>query len=282
MENKIFSFLSPVYAEEARRAYRASRATLTEVRLRAGHLASLTLRDEKASYNLPLSFSLSEEEMREVFTRVCGGSIHAYEESIKEGYLSLDKGVRVGICGRAVRKEGVTRGITAIKSLCFRIPHRCIGAADILLSVFEKNRCGILLFSPPGVGKTTLLREFAREISRGKTPKRCAVIDTRGEFFGFERECLIDLLTGYPKAEGAEIAVRTLSPEVLLMDEIGKKESSSLLSLASLGVPVIASVHGESEGEVCASSVRTAIEQGIFPLLFDVKRNTAIHPSLIP
>lgn len=279
MEKTLLSLLPPAYARETETALKKQSGTLCELRLRVGRLSSLTLRGRDGLYNLPLSFVLSDSEMREIFSRTCGGSVHAFEESLKEGYLSLPSGVRVGVGGRAVTKNGKTATISAVKSLVFRIPHKCPHAADTLLSLFKERACGILLFSPPGGGKTTRLREFAREISRGENPKRCAVIDTRGEFFGFEKECLIDLLSGYPKAEGAEIAVRTLTPEVLVMDEIGEKEIGALLSLSSLGVPVVASIHGKTAKEVCASPARALLEKGIFDLLFDAQKNQPAFPK---
>lgn len=271
----LFSLLPTAYAEEAKNTLRRADGHLSELRLRAGHLSSLSVRRGKGLSNLPLSFVLSEGELRSIFRRVCDGSLYAFEESIKEGYLSLANGVRVGVGGRAVLRGGQIASVASITTLCFRVPHRAPHAADRLLSFFKQKRGGILLFSPPGAGKTTLLREFAREVSRGQDACRCAVIDTRGEFFGFERECLLDLLSGYPKAEGAEIAVRTLSPEVLVMDEIGEKEARALLSLTALGVPVVASAHGKTPEEIRASLLLGLTER-VFDTLWSVEKNAPV------
>ena len=94
---------------------------------------------------------------------------------------------------------------------------------------------------------------------------------------GFEKECLIDRLSGYPKAKGAEIAVRTLSPELLIMDELGKEDREALLSLSSLGVPVIASVHGKTKDEVLSGALRPLFLEGIFPYLWDVAAGAPVY-----
>ena len=276
MESYVFSFLPPEARAIALAVRQGARGEISEVHLRADAYSSLTVRREAGEENLPLPFCLSEREMREILSLVCGGSVYAFEESIKEGYVTLPGGLRVGVGGRAVLHEGRAFTLSGARSLCFRIPHAVRGAADRLLSFFKQKGEGILLFAPPGGGKTTLLRELARELSRGTDARRCAVIDTRGEFCGFDGECLLDVLSGYPKALGAQIAVRTLSPELLIMDELGKEDVSALLSLSSLGVPVLASVHGKSAAEVKKSAVEPLLSRGVFSYLWDVRANAPL------
>lgn len=271
MENDILPLLPPPIAAAVEEAIKRAQGTPSELHLRAGNLSSLTVRASMGEENLLLPFCLSDAEMREILSHVCQGSIYAFEESIREGFVSLPSGVRVGVAGRAAHRDGKILSLSHVRSLCFRIPHAVPFAANGILSLFRRKRRGILAFGAPGAGKTTLLRELAREISRGENALRCAVIDTRGEFFGFERECLIDLLSGYPKALGAQIAVRTLSPELLIMDELGKEDIEALLSLSSLGVPVVASVHGTSADEVKGSAALPLLTRGIFSYLWDVR-----------
>lgn len=275
-EETVLSFLPEDGRKAAKRAMEKSQKTgavLSEVRLRTARTASLTLYLGGRSENVCFPFFPTEQEMRRIFAAICGGSVYAYEESIREGYVTLGGGIRVGIGGRGVVRGGRIHTLSAVESLVFRLPHRVFGAADKLVSSFRARRRGVLLFAPPGGGKTTLLREFVREISRGEGALRTAVIDTRGELCAFESDSLADILSGYPKAAGAEIAVRTLSPEVLVMDEIGSSEIETLLSLSSLGVPIVASVHGKDAFEVAASDADKLLRRGVFPDLWDVCRN---------
>lgn len=269
MERTVLSLLPEKVKNAALAAMNKTSFTLSELHLRAGTCSSLALRKDGERKNLPLAVALTQGEMRDILSRVCDGSVYAFEESIREGFVTLRGGVRVGVGGRASLRGGVT-SLSGVESLCFRIPHAVKGCADALVSFFLEKRRGILLFAPPSGGKTTLLRELARELSRGEKALSCAVIDSRGELLGFEKECLIDRLSGYPKAKGAEIAVRTLSPELLIMDELGKEDREALLSLSSLGVPVIASVHGKTEGEVLSGALRPLFSEGIFPYLWNV------------
>jgi len=271
IERLVLSFLPESLKNITLRAIKNASGTLSEIHLRADAFSSLALRTNGVTRNIALPIALSQGEIREILSCVCDGSVYAFEESIREGFVTLKGGVRVGVGGRASTRGGVT-SLSGVESLCFRIPHAVRGCADALVSFFKEKRCGILLFAPPSGGKTTLLRELARELSQGKDALRCAVIDSRGELLGFEKECLVDRLSGYPKGKGAEIAVRTLSPELLIMDELGKEDRDALLSLSSLGVPVIASVHGKTAGEVLSGALRPLFSEGIFPYLWDVKK----------
>lgn len=273
IESLVLSFLPEKLKNTALFLIKNTSGTLSEIHLRSGAFSSLAFRAQGITKNAPLPITLSQAEMREILSRVCDGSVYAFEESIREGFVTLKDGIRVGVGGRASVRGGVT-SLSGVESLCFRIPHAVKGCADALVSFFKEQRCGILLFAPPSGGKTTLLRELTRELSRGTDALRCAVIDSRGELLGFESECLIDRLSGYPKGKGAEIAVRTLSPELLIMDELGKEDRDALLSLSSLGVPVIASVHGKTASEVLNGALRPLFLEDIFPYLWDVIKGT--------
>ena len=192
--------------------------------------------------NAMLDVAASEDELEEILLRACGGSLYACAESIKNGFVSAHDGVRVGVCG-----NWTIGGVRNISSLAIRIPHRINADASEFRSVLEGfgYTRGLLLFSPPLGGKTSMLREIARELSSGDNPKRVVVVDTRGELgFSLDGDSLcLDILSGYPRRAGIEIAARTLGAQVVVCDEIGAGESEAICELHGGGVPLVASAH---------------------------------------
>ena len=218
---------------------------IEEVRLRRDRVASLTVRGQ----NLTLSTRVCGKEMEEILLRVCGGSLYAHEETLCRGYVAMGDGIRVGLCGEAGVVGGKVIGVSSITSLVFRLPHTAppmLGEEICgLLREMQFTR-GVLLYAPPGVGKTTLLRTVAARMAGGDAPVRVAVVDTRGELsFGLRApSLLLDILSGYPRGLGVSIATRTLSAELIVTDEIGDlEEARELLAAQSAGVALLASAH---------------------------------------
>lgn len=268
MPDFLTQILPSALTEEVREAMLFRAGVLAEVRVRGGRRASLSLYSAGKMSNLPLSHVASAAEVQTILGRACGGSVYAFEESLREGFVSLPEGVRLGVCGRAVVRDGVIHTLSTVDSLVFRLPHKPVRAGEALVKFFEGSEGGILLFSPPGGGKTTALRGLIERVSE---KKRVAVVDTRGELWDFSEGALVDILSGYPKAKGAEIAVRTLSPEVLVLDEIGAAEAEALLSLSSLGVRMVASVHAVgAEDALAKEKIRALFTSLVFSSLWDV------------
>ncbi len=220
-------------------------------------LSGITLRAERVSSlavdgkHLPLPLVLSEEELAACFRSLCGDAIYPHEETLAEGYFTLPTGVRIGVSGRASHKGREVSGIYGIDTLSVRLHRNVRNAAEkaeALFRSFTPYR-GLLVYAPPGVGKTTLLADLARRLSSGGTPLSVVVIDERGELKPRfpEKNLLLSFLSGFPKAHAIELATRTLSPDAILCDEIGNEaEAKTVLSLANAGVPLLASAHAGS------------------------------------
>lgn len=249
---------------------------IEEIRLRQDRPASIVFRGK----NIFLATRLDGCALSETLRRLCGGSVYACADSLREGYVTFGRGYRVGIAGRAVSSEDTLVDVGSVASLCIRIPHSVSGAGDVIVREFGllSMRAGVLIYSPPGGGKTTALRDAAAQLSSGAHPLRVVVIDSRGELGSgwFPGGYMIDVLSGYPKAEGISIATRTLSPEVIICDEIGgEHEAEALCEVQRCGVPVIASAHGAALSDLMSRpALSRLIRGGSFGSFIGI-----IHPS---
>ena len=232
-------------AGELRRRFGAEAAE--ELRLRCGARSDLLC----GGRCVPLDTVLTQKEMDDILNALCGGSMYAHQETLRQGYVMLRGGIRVGVCGRLRTDGGRVLGIGGVSALVFRfprdIPVSVEGICRLLLSVHPGR--GVLIYSPPGVGKTTLLRSLIRILSQAPYRMRLAVIDTREELAacGTVEAGAADWLSGYPRAMGIEIATRTLNPQLIVCDEIGDAaEAEAICAACNAGVPLVATAHGAS------------------------------------
>ena len=250
---------------EARRDFPEA---LSEIRVRRGARSSLVLSGE----NIPLFSSVSESEMRELYHAALGGALYAHADEVKRGFISMPYGVRVGV---SASRRGIGDLPSDVFSLAFRIPSSRSESADGIYEIWrELSPRGMMIYSMPGAGKTSAIRAIAGRISR-EALLRVAVIDERREFAAEDySDSHVDVLSGYGKAEGVEIAMRTLTPEVIIIDEIGsEREAEALLSVGRGGVPIIATAHADSFSEALERrAVRLLYENGYLDLFIKLKR----------
>ena len=253
---------------------------ITEIRFRSGRPVSLTLNAENVyvSKDGDVCFLLqnglltvSEEEMEQIFANICEHSVYAFAEQIKEGFISVKNGCRVGIAGTAVYDNNVLTGFKNISSLNFRIAAEY---PDIALPIINDIKGGLIIAGPPASGKTTLLRDVVRLVSYGihTERKRIALIDSRGEIAAVKGNIptndigpLTDVITSCEKAKGVEIALRTLNPEIIAFDELSSLQEVKMLDEGFFaGADIITTVHLSSlEDLYKRTAARELIMRGI-------------------
>lgn len=211
-------------------------------------------------------------------------SVHAVLSQLREGYLTIEGGHRLGLCGTAVLENGQMRNLRSLSSVSIRIARQRPGAALPLLSgLMEGGRlCSTLIAAPPGMGKTTLLRDLVRCISDGDgtPPLRVGLADERGEvaaLYGGVPQLRVgrrtDVIEGCPKAQGAMLLLRAMNPQVLAMDEITAPEDvAALLTAAGCGAVLLATAHGEGDELTRRPLYRTMLEERIFQRVVSIQR----------
>lgn len=220
-------------------------------------------------------------ELGSVFRAVCENSVYAYIDDIRCGYITVRGGHRIGFCGRAVRgNDGSIENFRDINALSIRIAREVTGCADnITDSILAGGRVmSALIISPPGRGKTTLLRDLTRQISdRGI---KVGLADDRSEISAMYRgvpQCDIgtctDVVENARKTDAIEILQRTMSPSVIVTDEVVTEDEAYALQRASgTGIAIIASVHGDGFNEVISKpSLRPLFSEHVFDLLVLIK-----------
>ena len=284
MDEELYRILKylPEKVSEAVRAFARTlggdESTISEIRLRAGAPLSVSCGSKNVYQFNGKSIICSEFEVAEALQKLCEDSVHTYGETLKEGFISLENGYRVGVCGRVGVSGEAIKSVYGISSLSIRIPHpvRNVAADMKNLLLRDGKMESALFYAPPNVGKTTLIRDLASSLSGGNTAKRIALIDTRGELYMRElfEGRLVDVLHGYPRAKGIEIATRTLSPEVIFCDEIGSaEEARAILGAQNSGVPLIATAHAESrEALLRRPNIRMLYENSIFRYYIGLRR----------
>ena len=253
-----------------------------ELRLRAGRPMSAVLPEGERPLGGGPVTGAELEQLVEIASRA---SLHAVLPQVCRGYLTMEGGHRLGLCGTAVLREGEIHSLRQLSSANLRIARQVKGAAECLLPRLCSNGRleSTLILAPPGLGKTTLLRDLIRLVSDGTgcLPLRVSVADERGEIAALwngvpqlEVGRNTDVMEGCPKAQGLMLLLRAMNPQVLAADEITAPEDAAALRTAfGCGVTLLATAHGGDKSDLERRALyRPLLEEGCFHWLVRIVR----------
>ncbi len=263
---------------------------LEEIRLRVGQPVECLFASRSVYSTNPL-YRFSVADASYVLNQLSQYSLYAFEEELQKGYITVAGGHRVGLAGKTVLENGSVQTIRPVSSFNVRIARQKIGAAEkVIDKLYDRQTSSwqnALLIGPPQTGKTTVLRDVARIVSSGSKKDhipscKVGIVDERSEIAGcvagvpqHELGVRVDVLDGCPKAEGMMMLIRSMSPDVLIVDEIGREEDAkAILEACHAGVSLIATAHGHTFEEVAKRPVfKGLFEQEVFTCVIELGKS---------
>ncbi len=228
------------------------------------------------------------EDSVHIINKLSNYSLYAFEEELKRGYITIKGGHRVGLAGKVAIEHGKVKTIKDISSYNIRIAREKIGIAEPYIPyLFEKMWLNTLIIGAPQTGKTTLLRDLARTVSYGSQrfdvpPQKVGIVDERSEIAGSVKGIpqhdlgfRVDVLDGCPKAEGIMMMIRSMSPDVIIVDEIGRKEDcDAIIEALNAGVKMMMTIHANGLEDLhLRPMLKPIMDSLIFERFIELTRN---------
>jgi stage III sporulation protein AA len=261
---------------------------LEEIRVRVHRPLELIV-DGNATYpsKMGARYVVTAQDATQLLNKLSQFSLYALEEELKRGYITIRGGHRVGLAGKVITEKGHVKIIRDISSFNIRVARQKIGAANSCLPyLYDHGWQNTMIIGPPQTGKTTLIRDIARSISRGDSermipPGKVGIVDERSEIAGcvkgipqHELGDRVDILDACPKAEGMMMMIRSMSPDVLIVDEIGRQEDTdAILEAINAGVKLVTTVHAHDYEELYRRpTIRPLLEAELFERYIELVR----------
>ena len=234
-------------------------------------------------------YFVTRQDLKETLEYVCGYSLYAYEDEIRQGYISVQGGHRVGVTGKVLLNGDRIRGMKYISCITVRLSHQIPGCADAVMPYIQSRNhiSHTLIISPPRCGKTTLLRDVIRQLSNGREGipgVTVGVVDERSEIGGSYQGIpqndvgiRTDVLDCCSKAEGMVMLLRSMAPQVIAVDEIGNYEDIRAIEMTlNSGCKLLATVHGSSIDEIRKKPLlERLIKEHVFERYIILQKETA-------
>ncbi|HHU16907.1 MAG: stage III sporulation protein AA [Anaerovoracaceae bacterium] len=252
------------------------RNNMEEIRIRNGYPVRFFSSGNEYELKSISSNIIDQYMINNIFNSLLNYSIYAYQEELANGYITIEGGHRVGICGRTVMDNGKVKTIKQISSINIRRSREIIGVSNSCMRYLMKEKHQIyntIIVSPPKCGKTTLLRDMIRNLSN--MGFQVGVCDERSELSGmyngrtsFDLGTRTDIMDGCPKEKGMIMLIRSMSPDIIATDEIGKKEDGHAIEAAvCAGVSLLTTIHGSNYRDVINSGIGELVQNGVFERL---------------
>ena len=243
-------------------------ADLQEIRIVAGKSCSV----QKNGVLIDTNITVSPQELNRIVEAMCRGSLYAMQTSLVKGYITLGGGHRVGVCGKTVTENGKITHLTDISAICIRISREIRGAADEIMEyLFHEDKFyNTLIISPPGCGKTTVIRDIARQLGNKCkvciADERSEIAASRGGVATHDVGKYTTVMDSVPKGDGIMMLLRSMSPEVIITDETGREDEEKAISeLVNCGAKIITTAHGYSERDILKRKyLGSMVENGVF------------------
>jgi stage III sporulation protein AA len=279
----VLSFLPKTIIEQLEQIPPIQKFEIEEIRIRTNRPIEVTM----GGKTIFLPYIINAEDANQLLNKISHHSIYALEEELRRGYITIDGGHRIGLAGKVILEAGKVKALRDISSFNIRIANEKIGIAETLLpALYDQQWKHTMIIGPPQTGKTTLLRDIARIVSSGDQrnsipARKVGIVDERSEIAG----CVngipqltfgprVDVLDACPKAEGMMMMIRSMSPDVLVVDEIGRLEDTdAILEAVNAGIKLIMTTHGESFEEIQKRpSLQAILKLEIFQRYIELSR----------